>query len=175
MTSVRKLAQTREIVSKVTMTSPIRGSITQTHENKLSLSAYYPSLLQFAVQRESLSSWLIIIHWPEVWVCGSPVMAGEFVPHADMVRVKVWACAVCQCSYAETLLWVLEWRMTGVEKSAQTHFCQSSPLCPRGASLSWICLPLLICTHENTHTHAYSRTRQVVQIWSWHILTVAIV
>ena len=54
-------------------------------------------------------------------------VTASLLPRAGRVGVKVWACRVGQASPAETLLWGWEWRTTGVEKSAHTCFCQSSP------------------------------------------------
>ncbi len=86
------------------------------------------------------------------WVSVGEAM-GESVsqlPHAGMVAVRVWPSEEDWASHAASLSWAWGWRMSAVEKTAHTRFCLSSPLCPQGASLSWICLPPPACTRFNT-------------------------
>lgn len=76
------------------------------------------------------------------------------LPHAEKVQVEANLCErkVNRASHAARQWWSWEWRTSGVEKSVHTCFCQWPPLCPLGASLSWICLPLLVCTQNNACT-----------------------
>lgn len=74
------------------------------------------------------------------------------LPREVMAEVGVWTCR--QASRAATLSWMWGWRTSVAGKSARTHFCLSSPLCPQGSSLSWICLPLQACTGFRTHTNS---------------------
>ncbi len=76
----------------------------------------------------------------------------NWLPYAGKVEVKVGACRGDWDSHAASLSWVWVWWMSGVEKSAHTRVCLSSPWCPPGASLFWICLPPPACTCVNTCT-----------------------
>lgn len=79
-----------------------------------------------------------------------------WLPHAGTVEARVWACREDGTSRVAFLSWVWEWRTSGVEKSAHTHFCLSSPLCLQGASLSWICLPPPAWTQVNTRKYTHT-------------------
>lgn len=80
----------------------------------------------------------------------SAVYTGR-LPRGVMVEVGVWTSR--RASRAATLSWMWGWRKSVAGKSARTRFCLSSPLCPQGSSLSWICLPPQACTGFRTHTN----------------------
>lgn len=114
----------------------------------------------------------------EMWLwqnIGRWVSAGEaasvserwLLPGAGRVEVRVWACREERASHAAPPSCVWGWRMSGAEKSAHTRSRLSSPLCPRGASRSWKCLPPPACTRFNTCKDAWvdALTRR------WHIHT----
>lgn len=88
-----------------------------------------------AIPTAELLEWQRIVKVSEFFFEAMGVSV-SWLPHAGMVEVRMWACREDWASHAASLSWAWEWRMSGVEKSAHTRVCLSSPLCPQGASLS---------------------------------------